>query len=101
MANPIRGVAASERAAVHTIRRKLDWGEPIHSMNTTTPKTAETIAPMENRGSGNHTDKILFKFRLVPRNQSESTGEYPYVLNDPFYIVLLYTPLALIPDFIL
>jgi len=27
--------------------------------------------------------------------------EYPYYLNDPFYIVLLYTPLALIPDFAL
>jgi len=27
------------------------------------------------------------------------SGEYPYVLNDPFYIVLLYTPLALFPDF--
>src|SRR5215216_1419948 len=26
-------------------------------------------------------------------------SEYRYVLNDPFYIVLLYTPLALIPDF--
>jgi hypothetical protein len=25
--------------------------------------------------------------------------EYRYVLNDPFYIVLLYTPLALFPDF--
>ena len=27
------------------------------------------------------------------------SSEYPYVLNDPFYIVLLYTPLALFPDF--
>jgi len=26
-------------------------------------------------------------------------NEYPYALNDPFYIVLLYTPLALISDF--
>src|SRR5574341_1844191 len=26
-------------------------------------------------------------------------NEYPYVLNDPFYIVLLYIPLALISDF--
>ena len=27
--------------------------------------------------------------------------EYAYVLNDPFYIVLLYTPLALFRDFAL
>ena len=27
--------------------------------------------------------------------------EYPFVLNDPFYVVLLYAPLALIPDFAL
>ncbi|HKJ40042.1 MAG TPA: glycosyltransferase family 87 protein, partial [Anaerolineales bacterium] len=27
------------------------------------------------------------------------SGEYPYVLNDPFYIVLLYIPLALFSDF--
>src|SRR6185436_12268686 len=26
-------------------------------------------------------------------------NEYPYALNDPFYIVLLYTPLALFSDF--
>lgn len=29
------------------------------------------------------------------------SGEYGYVLNDPFYIVLLYTPLALLWDFTL
>jgi hypothetical protein len=27
------------------------------------------------------------------------SGEYAYVLNDPFYIVLLYTPLALLRDY--
>ncbi|HEY5731764.1 MAG TPA: hypothetical protein VIS72_17075 [Anaerolineales bacterium] len=27
------------------------------------------------------------------------SGEYPYVLNDPFHIVLLYIPLALVSDF--
>ena len=27
------------------------------------------------------------------------SGEYPYVLNDPFHIVLLYIPLALFSDF--
>ena len=33
--------------------------------------------------------------------RNATASEYPYVLNDPFYIVLLYTPLALIPDFTL
>ena len=28
-----------------------------------------------------------------------TSSEYAYVLNDPFYIVLLYTPIALFPDF--
>ena len=28
-------------------------------------------------------------------------NEYPYALNDPFYIVLLYTPLALFSDFVI
>ncbi|HET9908318.1 MAG TPA: hypothetical protein VFQ23_16845 [Anaerolineales bacterium] len=28
-----------------------------------------------------------------------TSTEYPYVLNDPFFIVLLYTPIALFPDF--
>jgi hypothetical protein len=28
------------------------------------------------------------------------SSEYGYVLNDPFYIVLLYTPLAVLPEFI-
>ena len=28
-----------------------------------------------------------------------TSREYAYVLNDPFYIVLLYTPIALVPDF--
>lgn len=27
------------------------------------------------------------------------SGEYPYVLNDPFYVVLFHIPLSLIPDF--
>ncbi len=31
--------------------------------------------------------------------RNATASEYPYVLNDPFYIVLLYTPLALISDF--
>ena len=33
--------------------------------------------------------------------RNAASNEYPFVLNDPFYIVLLYTPLALISDFTL
>ena len=33
--------------------------------------------------------------------RNASASEYGYVLNDPFYIVLLYTPLALFSDFAL
>ena len=33
--------------------------------------------------------------------RNATSNEYPFVLNDPFYIVLLYTPLALISDFTL
>src|SRR5512133_876192 len=29
-----------------------------------------------------------------------SAGEYRYVLSDPFYIVLLYSPLAYLPEFV-
>src|SRR6185295_3379717 len=58
IAKPIRGVAASERAAVQTIRRKCAWTDPSHSRNTSTPRIRETIAPIENLESGNHTDKI-------------------------------------------
>lgn len=31
--------------------------------------------------------------------RNATSSEYPFVLNDPFYIVLLYTPLALLSDF--
>ena len=32
--------------------------------------------------------------------RSAFSSEYGYVLNDPFYIVLLYSPLAVLPDFV-
>ena len=35
----------------------------------------------------------------VAYGRSALSGEYPYVLNDPFYIVFLYIPLALFSDF--
>src|SRR5215211_5074695 len=58
IAKPIRGVTASERDAVQTIRRKCARTDPSHSRNTTTPRRRETIAPMENLESGIHTDKM-------------------------------------------
>lgn len=35
----------------------------------------------------------------IAHGRAAFSSEYPYVLNDPFYIVLLYTPLALFSDF--
>ncbi|MCI0551546.1 MAG: hypothetical protein L0287_11365, partial [Anaerolineae bacterium] len=32
--------------------------------------------------------------------RNAASSEYPYVLNDPFFIVLLYAPLAVLPEFI-
>lgn len=42
---------------------------------------------------------IAERVQEVAYGRQAFSSEYPYVLNDPFYIVLLYTPLALIPDF--
>jgi len=35
----------------------------------------------------------------IAYGRSAFSSEYPYVLNDPFYIIILYTPLALFSDF--
>jgi hypothetical protein len=37
----------------------------------------------------------------VVYGRNASSNEYGYVLNDPFYVILLYTPLALLSDFAL
>ena len=42
---------------------------------------------------------IALRTQAVAYERQAFPLEYPYVLNDPFYIVLLYVPLALISDF--
>lgn len=42
---------------------------------------------------------IAERTQNVAYGRGASSNEYPYYLNDPFYIVLLYVPLAWIPDF--
>ncbi len=42
---------------------------------------------------------IAERVQQVVYGRPAFTSEYPYVLNDPFHIVLLYTPLALFSDF--
>lgn len=37
---------------------------------------------------------IAERVQVLVYGRAASLNEYPYVLNDPFYIVLLYTPLA-------
>lgn len=42
---------------------------------------------------------IAERTQQIVYGRNAAPGEYAYVLNDPFYIVLLYLPLALISDF--
>jgi hypothetical protein len=42
---------------------------------------------------------VAERTQQVAYGRQALSNEYPYVLNDPFYIVLLYTPLALFSDF--
>jgi hypothetical protein len=46
-----------------------------------------------------YSTTIAERVQQVAYGRSAFTSEYPYVLNDPFHIVLLYTPLALLSDF--
>lgn len=46
-----------------------------------------------------YSAEIAVRTQNVAYGRDASPSEYPYVLNDPFYIVLLYIPLALFPDF--
>jgi hypothetical protein len=45
--------------------------------------------------------EIAQRTQQVAYGRIAFSSEYIYVLNDPFFIVLLYTPLGLLPDFIL
>jgi len=46
-----------------------------------------------------YSSTIAERVQNVAYRRPAFPDEYPYVLNDPFYIVLLYTPLALFSDF--
>jgi len=46
-----------------------------------------------------YSTPIAQRVQEMAYGRNAFSNEYSYVLNDPFYIVLLYTPLALISDF--
>jgi hypothetical protein len=46
-----------------------------------------------------YSSKIAERTQTVAYGRQAFSSEYPYVLNDPFQIVLLYVPLALFSDF--
>jgi hypothetical protein len=48
-----------------------------------------------------YSSEIARRTQEVAYGRIAFSSEYPYVLNDPFFIVLLYTPLALLRDFTL
>jgi hypothetical protein len=51
--------------------------------------------------SGPYTTEIAQRTQEIVYGRPAFSSEYTYVLNDPFFILLLYTPLALIADFTL
>ena len=59
-----------------------------------TGQRAFLFQPVEPYGS-----TVARRVQFVAYGREAYLNEYPYVLNDPFYIVLLYTPLALFADF--
>jgi len=46
-----------------------------------------------------YSTTIAERVQQVVYGRNAFSSEYSYVLNDPFYIVLLYTPLAVLPEF--
>jgi hypothetical protein len=48
-----------------------------------------------------YSSEIARRTQEVAYGRIAFSSDYPYVLNDPFFIVLLYTPLALLRDFTL
>ena len=48
-----------------------------------------------------YSSEIARRTQEVAYGRIAFSSDYPYVLNDPFFIVLLYTPLALLRDFAL
>jgi len=54
-----------------------------------------------SRATGPYTTEIAQRTQEIVYGRPAFSSEYTYVLNDPFFILLLYTPLALISDFTL
>ncbi|HEY3473285.1 MAG TPA: glycosyltransferase 87 family protein [Anaerolineales bacterium] len=54
-----------------------------------------------NRFVGPYSREIAQRTQDIVYGRIAFSSEYNYVLNDPFFIVLLYTPLALVRDFVL
>ncbi len=52
-----------------------------------------------NNVTGPYTTEIALRTQELVYGRRAFSSEYTYVLNDPFFILLLYTPLALISDF--
>jgi hypothetical protein len=48
---------------------------------------------------GPYSRTIAERVQQIVYGRTAFTSEYPYVLNDPFHIVMLYMPLALFSDF--
>jgi hypothetical protein len=48
-----------------------------------------------------YSAEVAVRAQNVAYGREAFSSEYPYVLNDPFYIVLFYIPLALFPEFAL
>ena len=49
--------------------------------------------------AGPYSTEIAQRTQQIVYGRQAFSGEYNYVLNDPFFIVLLYSPLAFIADF--
>jgi hypothetical protein len=47
-----------------------------------------------------YSTTIAQRVQQIVYGRNAFANEYRYVLNDPFYIVLLYTPLVIIPEFL-
>jgi hypothetical protein len=54
-----------------------------------------------NAATGPYTTELAQRTQEIVYGRRAFSSEYTYVLNDPFFILLLYSPLALISDFTL
>ncbi len=54
-----------------------------------------------NNAIGPYSTEIAQRTQEIVYGRRAFSSEYTYVLNDPFFILLLYTPLAFIRDFVL